>query len=99
MDWNEEAQMDQTTPSTHQSGKRYLAHVRQNADGSFVIHDLEEHLRGVARLSEEFASAFGSADWGNLVGLGDDLGKYSLTLQRHSLHPNSQSDKSQRTEV
>jgi hypothetical protein len=25
----------------------YLAHVRRNDDGSFVIHELEEHLRGV----------------------------------------------------
>ena len=25
----------------------YLAHVRRNDDGSFVIHDLEEHVRAV----------------------------------------------------
>lgn len=24
--------------------KHYLAHVRRNDDGSFIIHDLEEHL-------------------------------------------------------
>lgn len=83
MGWNGEPRMDQTAPSTHQSGKRYLAHVRQNADGSFVIHDLEEHLRGVARLSEEFASAFGSADWGTLAGLWHDLGKYSAAFQNY----------------
>jgi hypothetical protein len=29
---------------------RYLAHVRQDDDRSFVIHDLEEHLRAVARI-------------------------------------------------
>jgi len=29
--------------------ERYLAHVRQGEDGSFVIHDLEEHLREVAK--------------------------------------------------
>ena len=90
--------MNPTRPPSEQSGKRYLAHVRQNADGSFVIHDLEEHLRGVARLSEEFASVFGSADWGNLAGAWDDLGKYSLTLRRYS-RPSSQSEKRQRTEV
>ena len=78
--------------------RRYLAHVRQNADGSFVIHDLEEHLRGVAHLSEEFASAFGSADWGSLAGLWHDLGKYSLTFRRHS-RPSSQSEKRRRPEV
>lgn len=70
----------------------YLAHVRQNPDGSFVIHDLGEHLHGVARLSEEFASTFGSADWGNLAGLWHDLGKYSLILRRYSPRPRSQSD-------
>ncbi len=25
----------------------YLAHVRRNDDGSFAVHDLEEHLRAV----------------------------------------------------
>ena len=63
--------------------KHYLAHVRQTADGSFVIHDLEAHLRGVARLAEEFASAFDSADWGNLAGLWHDLGKYSSAFQNY----------------
>jgi hypothetical protein len=28
--------------------KPYRAHVRQDDDGSFVVHDLEEHLRAVA---------------------------------------------------
>lgn len=28
--------------------KRDLAHVRRDEDGSFAIHDLEEHLRAVA---------------------------------------------------
>jgi len=42
--------MNQTPPSSEQSGKRYLAHVRLNADGSFAIHDLEEHLCQAARL-------------------------------------------------
>lgn len=55
--------------------KRYLAHVRRNEDGSFAIHDLEEHLRGVADLAGEFASSFGHADWGRLAGLWHDLGK------------------------
>jgi hypothetical protein len=27
-----------------------LAHVHQDEDGSFVIHDLEEHLRAVGNL-------------------------------------------------
>lgn len=52
--------------------KRYLAHVRQDDDGSFVIHDLEEHLRAVADLEGQFASTFGHADWGQLAGLSHD---------------------------
>lgn len=38
----------------------YLAHVRQNENGSFRIHHLEEHLWDVGNLSREFASLFGS---------------------------------------
>lgn len=36
----------------------YLAHVRRNEDGSFEIHQLEEHLRAVADLAGEFAASF-----------------------------------------
>lgn len=33
---------------THMTNaNRYLAHVRRNDDGSFAIHDLEDHLRPV----------------------------------------------------
>ena len=61
--------------------KRYLAHVRQDKHGSFVIHNLEEHLRAVANLAGEFASTFGHSDWGRLAGLWHDLGKYSVAFQ------------------
>ena len=63
--------------------KHYLAHVRRSADGSFEIHHLEEHLRGVADLAGEFASTFGNANWGQLAGLWHDLGKYSSAFQNH----------------
>lgn len=82
-----------------QSEKRSLAHVRQNNDGSFIIHDLDAHLRGVAALSSEYASDFGASDWGQLAGLWHDLGKYSLTLQHYSPHSISQSDRRQGAEV
>lgn len=42
--------------------KPYLAHVRRNEDGSFKVHDLEEHLRAVGDLVAEFASRFGCSD-------------------------------------
>ena len=63
--------------------KRYLAHVRQDDDGSFVVHDLEEHLRAVGDLADEFASNFGASDWGRLAGLWHDLGKYSPAFQSY----------------
>lgn len=63
--------------------KQYLAHVRQNEDGSFEIHDLEDHLRAVADLTGEFASTFGATDWASLAGLWHDLGKYSSAFQSH----------------
>ena len=59
----------------------HLAHVRQ--DGNiFVLHDLEEHLRGVGGRAEAFAHAFGSDDWARVAGLWHDLGKYSAEFQR-----------------
>ena len=57
------------------------AHVRRNNDGSFEIHDLEDHLRAVADLAGEFAMAFGHAEWGQLAGLWHDLGKYFAAFQ------------------
>ena len=63
--------------------KPYLAHVRRNEDGSFAIHELEEHLRAVGDLAGEAASSFGQADWGRLAGLWHDLGKYSSAFQNY----------------
>ncbi len=37
---------------------QHLAHVRRNNDGSYAVHDLEEHLRSVGDRAAEFASAF-----------------------------------------
>ena len=63
------------------SAKQYLAHVRRDTDGSFVIHDLEEHLHAVAGLAGVFASAFGVSDWGHVAGLWHDLGECSSAFQ------------------
>lgn len=46
-----------------------MAHVWQAKDGSFVVHDLDTHLRAVAKLAARHASAMGSADWAQLAGL------------------------------
>ncbi len=60
---------------------RYLAHVRCDGD-TFALHDLDEHLRGVGKLAEEYAQVFGSGDWARVAGLWHDLGKYSAEFQR-----------------
>jgi CRISPR-associated endonuclease/helicase Cas3 len=62
--------------------KPAIAHVRQAKDGSFVVHDLEDHLRAVAKLAARHASAMDSADWAQLAGLWHDLGKYAKEFQR-----------------
>ncbi len=60
-----------------------LAHIRQDATGNWLMHSLEEHLRGVAALAESFAAAFDASDWAKLAGLWHDLGKYRPAFQRY----------------
>ena len=76
----------------------FLAHVRRNEDGSFEIHQLEEHLRAVGDLAGEFASTFGYADWGRLAGLWHDLGKYSSAFQSYIARGNERTAWIQRVE-
>ena len=56
-----------------------IAHVSE--DGR--IHELEEHLAGTAQLATTFAAEFGCGQWGRLVGLWHDLGKFSPDFQRY----------------
>ncbi len=60
-----------------------IAHVKQDSSGQWQIHLLEEHLRDVAKLSEEMAFAFGGGEWARLAGLWHDLGKYRPAFQRY----------------
>ena len=62
--------------------EKYIAHVRQALDGQWVIHTLEEHLEGVAKRAEVFATLFGGGDWAALAGFWHDLGKYLDDFQR-----------------
>lgn len=60
----------------------FIAHAKQKADGDWEKpHLLEEHLKEVAKLTEEFSRPFGSADWGHLAGIWHDLGKYQSAFQ------------------
>jgi len=67
---------------TEESPPQFIAHVRDDGDGQFVIHELEDHLRDVAKLAEGFAQDFGSADWAQVAGVWHDLGKYAKEFQR-----------------
>lgn len=51
----------------------YFAHSK-NEQGN--RHDLVDHLQEVARLTQEFASAFDAAELGYYLGLWHDLGKF-----------------------
>ncbi len=44
---------------------------------------LEEHLKNVAELAGDFASAFRVREWGYLLGLWHDLGKFSKSFQAY----------------
>ena len=63
--------------------RQYLAHAREEADGSFAVDEVEQHSRDVAELAASFAEAFGSADWARVAGLWHDLGKYHPDFQRY----------------
>jgi len=57
--------------------KEYIAHV--SSDGS--IHLLVDHLKDTAKLAASFAGEFGAAEWGRLIGLWHDLGKFPDPFQ------------------
>ncbi len=52
------------------------------------MHLLYDHLTGTAKLAADFASEFGSREWGYLAGLWHDLGKYSREFQKYILAAN-----------
>lgn len=73
--------MDITTQN--KMAAEYIAHVKQEMDGRWETHRLEEHLYEVAGLAEKFAQSFDSKDWAYLAGLWHDLGKYRPAFQEH----------------
>ena len=58
--------------------ERY-AHISEDAR----TQTIEEHLRGAAKLSEDFAGRIGFAEWGRLLALLHDLAKYSDEFQAY----------------
>lgn len=61
----------------------YLAHVKRDKAGSWVVHDLEDHLRCVGKLAAKMATDFKSGDWAKVAGLWHDLGKYRKAFQSY----------------
>ncbi len=60
------------------SKKVYLAH--RSDDGR--EQTVSDHLIGTARLCREFAESFGAGEYGYLVGMAHDIGKYSDGFQK-----------------
>jgi len=47
--------------------KQPVAHLRENPDGTWGTHDLNEHLIRVAEKAASFADDFGNGDWTVLI--------------------------------
>lgn len=60
-----------------------IGHIKRKDDGSFETQDLVDHLTGTAQIAKKFAAEFGNEEWGNLLGLWHDLGKYSDEFQEY----------------
>lgn len=61
----------------HTSSIKYIAHVKENADGALEGQDIFDHLRGTAALASSFADVFGAGRAAEMVGLVHDLGKFT----------------------
>ena len=63
--------------------QNHIAHVKQDKNGQWFEHALDEHLYQVAQKAGEFAQTFTSKEWAYLSGLWHDLGKYRPAFQVH----------------
>ena len=64
--------------------KEIISHLYQDKSGGhWVIQSNEDHTVGVAELAARFASEFGMASWGRLLGILHDKGKESNAFQQH----------------
>ena len=60
-----------------------FAHIKALDKGGFKFQELVEHLLNTAEISSKFANEFDNAEWGYLIGLWHDLGKYSDDFQEY----------------
>lgn len=61
----------------------YIAHIKKEPDETFRMQSMEDHLLGTSVLAERFAGQFKNQEWGELIGLWHDLGKYSDEFQNY----------------
>ncbi len=54
-----------------------IAHIKTPDGQSYETQSLSEHLAVTAHLASQFSATFNNAEWGKLLGLWHDLGKYS----------------------
>lgn len=57
------------------------AHSPREGDDWTKAHPLREHLKSVAGLARQAATAFGAGEWAEIAGLWHDLGKYRPSFQ------------------
>ena len=58
----------------------YIAHIKKQ-DKGYQIQKIEEHINGTSAFALIFASKFQNEEWGRLLGLWHDLGKFSEDFQ------------------
>lgn len=64
---------------------RYFAHLKQDEEGNFDFHSLEDHLIQTSKLAAKFAASFNNSALGEIIGLWHDIGKYSNEFQEYLL--------------
>ncbi|MBW6490902.1 MAG: CRISPR-associated helicase Cas3' [Lentimicrobium sp.] len=61
----------------------YIAHIMKISEEKYEKQNMLDHLNGTATLAEKFAKEFSNPEWGRILGLWHDLGKYSDKFQEY----------------
>lgn len=69
-----------------------IAHLRRDACGVLIEHDLHDHLKRVAEIAAAFAREFGNSDWAFAAGILHDLGKYNPEWHEYLRKSNGDSE-------